>query len=698
MGPVSSVTRFGTTALLAAAALVVATTMSSPTANAQGIGSIELVAQSSWIDDGGIFNAQVRVAGADPDSSVIVRVFPPWSGRAEFLQQDYLQEPPLLELEPIVLSEQQETSNEVLPIELEVIGPSAPARSTTDDEIGSEDPDAPPVLPQLVTEEGSGVYPVEISLVDPQGVVLDFVLTSLIELPRQSRSAALQTAFVLEAPTPSAVTPDAESTLTDQEIAELKILVDAIAQHPVANVAIAINAETLVGLERSTLPEAGEVLALLQESLSSEQLLTTPFANVEEQAWINAGLTTELQGLYEAGSLTSSRLIGVQHDPRVMLLDQTVTSEGLAHFARHGVEGVIVRPSQVSALDERVFTQALTTRFLIPADSAEPVPALVADSGLTSHFTSEGGTAERANRMLADLTLLSLQNSDLRQAVVVTPPQGWDPDPTFLNVVLSGLERIPVVAGATPLDALSNTAFTPSRGIGTLSPPLRRILTPRQQPTELLSYRTDFSQAASAIDSWTTVIPSDASSTQRLDELLQLSTNASLDSERRQSYINTVYEVINEQKADSITTPSEESITLTGRRSQVPIIVENNLTVDASVLFVLDSEKLAFPEGRELEVVLTPGSNRIEIPIEVRASGDSPIRIQIFSPDRSVLLGTSEILVRAFVFSGVGLIIGVLAIIVLVIWWLRHWRASRVTVDETLPAPPSEVTEEPLGV
>ena len=130
----------------------------------------------------------------------------------------------------------------------------------------------------------------------------------------------------------------------------------------------------------------------------------------------------------------------------------------------------------------------------------------------------------------------------------------------------------------------------------------------------------------------------------------------------------------------------------------MPIVVENNLSVNASVLLVLDSEKLAFPDGRELPVVLTPGPNRIDIAIEALASGDSPIRIQVLSPDRSILLGSSEVLVRTFAFSGVGLIIGISAIVVLLLWWLRHLRSSRDTV-ETLPdSPTSAQTEESLGV
>jgi len=130
----------------------------------------------------------------------------------------------------------------------------------------------------------------------------------------------------------------------------------------------------------------------------------------------------------------------------------------------------------------------------------------------------------------------------------------------------------------------------------------------------------------------------------------------------------------------------------------VPIVVENNLPVNASVLLLLDSEKLSFPNGRELQVVLVPGPNRIDVAIEARASGDSPIRIQVLSPDRSILLGSSEVLVRTFAFSGVGVIIGISAIVVLLLWWLRHLRSSRDTV-ETLPdSPTSAPTEESLGV
>lgn len=669
-------------------ALVVATGLSSP-AGAQGQGSLELVAQSAWVDDGGIYDIQVRVAGADPDSSVVLRAYSPWPNRGSFLRLDLDGQEPLLELEPVLLGDLQGTSNEVIALQLGIVGPNTIIDEPEDDE---------PPLDLLVTEGGSAVHPIEIVLLDPDGNIADSILTSLIELPRSQRNPPLGTSIILESDLPNGTNLDGTTGLDADVTVSLATIVDAAATHPDARVALSIVPESLVSLGRSADPTHVALLESMQESLIDSQLLPNPYVEVEEQAWIDNELSNALADLYRTGSQATIDAIGHTPDSSVMLLDRTTTSTGLDALVELGVQGAIVRPAQIETLDSSLFPQSLTTRFLIPTADGNTVPALVADGGLTNHFSNPGGAVYNANRLLADLTILSLQNSDVRQAAVVVPPDDWFPDPQFLNVFLSGLERIPVIRGVTPRDALAGTEFAPARGIGTLSPPLRRELRPRRLPEDLGSYRTEFNQAESAIASWSSVIEGDRASTTRLDELLLVSADARHSPSGRSSYIDAIYSLIDSQKSDSITTPENETITLTGRLSDVPIVVENNLDVDASVLLLLDSEKLAFPDGREVPIVLEPGPNRIDLPIEALASGDSPIRIQVLSPDRSILLGSSEVLVRTFAFSGVGIVIGVAAIIVLLLWWLRHLRSARDTV-ETLPDSfLSAPTEESLGV
>lgn len=690
-------------AMLAVVALLL-TTFAATTAHAQTPGSVELVAQSSWVDDGGIFNLQVRVAGASRDSTVVLRVHEPWTDRNDFLRQDLNPDGSvLLELPPVVLGDAQETTNEVLGLELLLDGPNTrldPPTPTTEGETGDQD-DQDTASPAVLTSDGgSAVYPIEVLLLDVDDNLTDRFLTSMIELPRQDLRAPLDVSIVLEANAASNATPSSPTSLDEETLTRLGVVSSAFSRHPNANMALSISPETLLALSRDDSDQAAQIIDELRSNLTSAQLLPNPLIEVQEQAWFDAELNDDLVELYEAGSDVSIEAIGVEPEPSVMLLDQTVDGSGLDDIRELGVQGLILRPGQLSPLDRDIFPQALTTSFLVnPADDdEEPVLALVADAGLTNHFTNPDEPVLNANRMLADLVLLSLQNSGGRQSVVVSPPVDWDPDPAFLNVFLSGLERVPTIQGSSPLRALAETEITPRLGMGTLSGPLLRELNPPLRAASLRSFRTEFSQARNAIDSWATVIGDDTTSRQRLDELLHLSADHRLTQLERDDFIEAVYSLIDTQKDSSITTPAAETITLTGRESVVPIVVENNLDTNATVLMLLSSDELDFPEGSEIVQTLEPGPNRIEIPIVARASGDSPIQIQILSPDGLVLLGSAEVLVRTFAFSGVGIAIGVVAIIVLFVWWLRHVRGNRDTVDQFSDEESTEVQEEVIGV
>ena len=665
----------------------------SPALNAQSLGSIELVAQSSWVDEGGIFNAQVRVAGADPESTVIFEILGPWENRGAFLDRDVAEAETLLTVGPTVLSEVQDTSNEVIGLEVEVS--RQPPVIPTPEEL--EDDAAAPA-PALLTTGDPAVYPLVASLLTADGEIIDSFVSSIIHLPRRPIGSALATSLILESPIGTSIDIEGLSTLTREDIAELSILVEAIAQHPNDNVSLSITGETLLSLQRSQLLEAREILDMIRDSFSADQLVPQPFSALEEQAWIDAGLTRELVDLYKRSEEATIDITGIEPNGSVAVLDSTVTSAGLAELLRLGVEGIVAESAVFEPLDDAFFPESLTTRFLVPAPGVEPLPAMVFDTDLANHFVAGDSAVIDANRMLADLTLLSLQHPNTAQGAFVRPPPDWIPDATFLNVLLNGLERIPSVDSTSPENVLANTTFAPARGIDSLSPPLQRDLLPQRSPVDLRAYRTEFSQAQATIEAWSTVIASNTQDVGRLNELLELSTNGEHGETQRNAYIDQIYNIIDTQRTDSITTPATETITLTGRRSEVPIVIDNNLDTDTAVLLVLDSEKLDFPEGREIDAVLTPGSNRIEVPIEARGSGDSPIRIQVFSPDRSILLGSAEIVVRLLAFSGVGVLIGGLAILVLLGWWLRHLRSARGTVEDSTAHPDSQDSGELIGV
>ena len=668
-----TIPRRRTTRFLAIAVLVFAmSAVTAQPARAQNRGSVELVAQSAWIDDGGVFDIQVRVAGASPDSAVRIRVHEAIRSRLELHSDTAPLTEPLLEIGPIPLSELQATSNEILALQIAIVGPrtAEPGRDLE----GDDD-----LLPVLRTSGESGVYPIEVLLERPDGSIVDRFQTTLLELPRGLRSPPLQVVLIAPIDLPPGLTPDGlqaesiDTTVLDTWVTAMEI-------HPATPVTLDLPPAGMDSIEGAAAPESIDLLDRLAAVTTAEQLLPGAHVRVEDQAWLDAELGDELADLYDYGGLVSARTLGFAPDRAVALLDRSMNRDGLDWLAEQGIQGVITRPDTLTPAPGASRIRGLTRQFLIPTEAGNSVPALESDSLLPRHLTGEESPVLRANRLLADLTMIALEDPELRRSAIVLAPAGWVPDPQFLNVVLAGIERIPVIDGASPREALSSTDFAPAAGDGTIGPPLRRELVPIES-SGLGPFRTEYNQAASAIASWKTVLSADPESTRRLTDLLRISADERLSDAERSAYIDTVYRLIDEQKDSALVTPDAETITLTGRETDLPIVVENRLDDPVTVVLLLDSEKLAFPDGAEVAVTLQPGRNRIEVPIEVLASGDSPIRVQILSPDRAVLLDSSEVVVRSFSFSGVGIVIGVGSIVFLVLWWLRHSRPHRGTLE-----------------
>lgn len=663
-------------------ALGISTMADAGAVGAQATGSVELVAQSAWVSDGDVFEFQVRVAGASPDAGVFVRIHPPVGSRSVFLAGVSPESVPLLEIGPIPLTELQATSNEILPLELTVAGPDTELEpdQASEDDGGPSEP-----TPVLRTEGGSAVFPVEILLQDGSGDVADSVITHLIELPRRSQGQPFHVVVVMPVELDSGISPDGFFALDSNAGAALPNVIDAMEIHEATSVALDIAPAALAALQRSSAPLHVEISTGLAAQLEPDELFATSYIRLDEQSWLDADLDPELAELYEQGATTAREFVGGAPSASVALLDPSLTDEGLDWLVDQGVQGVLVQSDHVAPLDSEVFNRSLTRSFLIPTESGQTVPALQIDRQLSSHFSETGSAVLNANSMLADLVLLALDDPSLRRSAVVSAPAEWVPNLSFLNVLLSGIERIPILSPSTPAQALARTELAPAAGTGTISSPLRRELRPLPPP-RLGAYRTQYNQARSAIDSWATVVRADPDSTNRLYELLRESAASSHSPDVRFDYIDTVYRLIDEQKQRALVSPASETITLTGRETKIPIVIENRLSVDLAVVLLFDSEKLAFPDGKELPQTLAPGLNRIEVPIEALASGDSPIRVQILSPDREILLGSSEVVVRTFAFSGVGLVIGSAAIFVLVIWWLRHRRSRRGTLSPAMAA------------
>ena len=150
------------------------------------------------------------------------------------------------------------------------------------------------------------------------------------------------------------------------------------------------------------------------------------------------------------------------------------------------------------------------------------------------------------------------------------------------------------------------------------------------------------------------------------------------------AYLTSVYASVSEV-LQAFTTPSDQSVRLTSRRAEIPFTIHNDLSTNARVVLVVQSDgRLEFPEGDVLSAVLEPGANRITIPIRARTSGDARLQITVRSPDDAQLLQleSAHLMVRTTSLPGAGVVLFVGAITVLAIWWIRAVRVRSNRPEE----------------
>jgi hypothetical protein len=121
-----------------------------------------------------------------------------------------------------------------------------------------------------------------------------------------------------------------------------------------------------------------------------------------------------------------------------------------------------------------------------------------------------------------------------------------------------------------------------------------------------------------------------------------------------------------------------QSITLTSQRGRVPVTIISSAPYPVTAVLTLTSDKLLFPDGETLNVVLDPShTNSFYVNVETRASGLFKVGVTLYSPVGGVTLSSGQVSVRSTATSVVGVVLSLGAVAVLLVWWLRTSRKRR---------------------
>jgi hypothetical protein len=533
-----------------------------------------------------------------------------------------------------------------------------------------------------VVLNGSGVYPFVIEARGPAGDSRARVVTQLIRLPDpDTTTPPLAIGLIFEHHATPSIALDGSPYLEKPISGRLLDTLRIVARFPGIALTTLPSASTLIGAEAAG--ATSDTFAALRPS-PTRQMLAASYAPIALDAWQASGLTDEIDEQFDAGRSALSRLIGIQPDSSIAMLDPTVDADGLDLLYGNGATSVIVPSDRLLPAIDPATTAAPTRGFDLRSRSGQRLNALTSDPAITAALAVESDPWAAAQRALAELSLIATANRLPAQGLAVIVPSDASPD--TVGALLTGLTyRDGTSAGGAgapllspvlldDLFAITDVATTYGND-GVAAPTVRGLRS--DEPDSLGDYPESLRRAQRSITGLLSMIPESPGLASVAVHRALTSGDRFLTDEARGAVLASAGFAVVSVTDEIVMTP-EQIVTLTSGSGKVPLNIENRLQVPARVHVSLRSAKLDFPDGAEFDQVLAPGTTtRIDARVTTRASGAFPLEVIVTSADTVTPVTQARFTVRSTAISGIGLIISIGAGLFLMLWWLRHYRTAR---------------------
>jgi hypothetical protein len=614
-----------------------------------------VVEQSTWIASGGTFQLLLDAPTASDEHTLTVTVHDAVGSRSAFARS---------------LTGEQLGDVAVAAVEQAPLG--FLSRDTGDTISIALGPD---VVDQL---DGSGVYPVDVTLAAPDGTVVHRLVTHLVRVPGSTEPPPLRVAVVLPIDASPALQPDGTTVVLPEDLTALQLAADVLTDHPDLALTVDPEPETIAALAGADDAPLADLLEQMAQGVQGRQVLGGTYADLDVTAWVDSALAGgPLADQVTAGTAAIDQHLGVRADRRSWMAPGATTPATLSRQAELGVDQVVLPESALLPLDAGTFPVALTQPFELLTDAGELQRAAAADTVLGQHLGSTGDAVLDAQHLLADLAVLYFDRPALDRGVPVVLPSDTQLPPAFVDTLLTGLQQPQRVLGAVTLDDLF--AEVPDAGAGgeadTSGNPLIRSLVPTV-PVDLGDYPDELALTELTLQGYRSLVGTEHPMLADFDRLTLASADQTLDAAGRSAYLAEVSVGIDATIA-AIRAPQDQTITLTSRTGTIPLRLRNDNAFPVEVVVDLESERLDFPEGEQLRTALPPGETQLDVRVETRASGAFTLEARVGSPDGIIELTETEYKVRSTALSGVGVVLSVGAGLILLVWWARHFRNLR---------------------
>jgi hypothetical protein len=443
----------------------------------------------------------------------------------------------------------------------------------------------------------------------------------------------------------------------------------AVASHP--RVPVTVDAQGIAIAHGLTEPGGPSAAAILGAAVTSRvhELIAESYVPADLGALFASNLHTEVAGQFALSDLALRDAgITAAEDHSVTFGSGPQTPTSVQAIASAGVHRLVLNGSALEADPTDLLTWGAAFNVL---GATGTVAALASDtelSTLSDQAARDPGLV--ANQLLGELAFLHFEQPNLAQprVVVVVTNATAQVTGSFVDDVLAGLTANPVllpvtVSGAFASDPVGANGFPDVRGLldGPSQPwPAAIVKTIRFLRTTTVALGT-------AVTGGATPIPA-------IDGML-LEAERPLTTQRRATLLTRVHQALKDQLGYFRIYSGPITLTSSGATT-IPITVLSSAPYSVQGVLELSSPRITFRHP-SLPFVLNSSVNSVRVPARALVNGDLPLSVKLIAPDGNIVLARAMITVRVTGFSGVGLALTVLAVVVLAAWWIRTHRRRR---------------------
>ena len=616
-------------ALLLAAVVALAFGVTSGSASAQrGPGRIDLVSQTTFVADDEV-SVNVRLPNLEPGRQMLVRVFRPIEEPDRIL--DTIQNPP---------TENSDLANFIIDDLTEIAVGSGDLFTITlpDEEIGE------------ILRREPGAIPIRIDLIDDENLILDTLVTFVI-VEDTTLSARIDLGFVADARSPLSHGVDEieiDPTATVDRVAA------AVADAP-APALVSFTPETLTALADPATDRGLSAIDDIRRLLDGHLLPLSPWVSIDEEAWRLAGESERVFGLFAQGQETTETFLGRTPVP-IVHMDPDTTADTVGLLRSVGVTGGVVEPTQ---LDELTIERADRRPIEVLDTNGITMPVLLVDRAFEAGLVGDDPeliAQHRFTELLFEAKRVGTNRGIVLDLTTV--------DQVPLTLLLDLIETTDRLGLASVDELITRPPARDAEGA------VLRVELLSAPPGDVGGAASDLRLTESVLASFTAMVSPADGPIAPLRTVLRAAMSDELDADVHRTFTDTVFDLVAAGTADFAVVESSR-VTLATRAATLPVTIHNDQNLAMNVIVRTTSEKLRFPDGEELQLVLAPGLNELEIPVETVTSGDARILITVTSPDGRLDLANGSVNVRSTAISGLGLVVSLVSLAVLLTWWLR---------------------------